>query len=126
MGSLGMRLSFLASALVAVLPVVAQHAETAKASKNPAIGNPEAIAKGAKMYAGSCAGCHGPDGTGGGGPNLVRGAAWGPLTDEGAFETSRNGVPGAEMAASKLPDGQTWYIGAVVKAPTGPAAEAPG
>src|SRR3954469_4741781 len=111
-----MRLSLLASALLAVLPVFAQHAESAKAAKNPAIGNPEAIAKGAKLYAGSCAGCHGPDGSGGRGPNLVRRAAWHPLTDEGTFQTIRNGVPGADMPATKLSDEQTWALVAFVKA----------
>jgi putative heme-binding domain-containing protein len=110
-------------AVATALPVLAQHVEEAKPSKNPAIGNPEAIAKGAKLYGGSCAGCHGPDGSGGRGPNLVRRAAWHALTDEGAFATIRNGVPGADMPATKLPDDQTWELVAFVKALTGPAAE---
>src|SRR3954451_7168767 len=118
-----MRKSLMVIDVVTVLPVLAQHVEEAKASKNPAIGNPEAIAKGAKLYAGSCAGCHGPDGSGGRGPNLVRRAAWHALTDEGTFSTIRNGVPGADMPATKLPDDQTWQLVAFVKALTGPAAE---
>src|SRR5881227_2428721 len=102
-----MRKSLIVIAVATVLPVLAQHAEEAKPSKNPAIGNPGAIARGAKLYSGSCAGCHGPDGSGGRGPNLVRRAAWHPLTDDGTFDTIRNGVPGADMPASKLPDDET-------------------
>jgi cytochrome c oxidase cbb3-type subunit III len=119
----GMRKYMMIIALATGLPVTAQHVEEAKASKNPAIGNPDAIAKGAKLYAGSCAGCHGPDGSGGRGPNLVRRAAWHALTDEGTFDTIRNGVPGADMPATKLTDEQTWELVAFVKALTGPAAE---
>lgn len=118
-----MRRFLMVIAVVAALPLLAQHVEEAKASKNPAIGNPAAIAKGAKLYGGSCAGCHGPDGSGGRGPNLVRRAAWHALTDEGTFNTIRNGVPGADMPATKLPDDQTWELVAFVKALTGPAAE---
>ena len=118
-----MRKCLLVIAVATALPVLAQHVEEAKPSKNPAIGNPDAIAKGAKLYAGSCAGCHGPDGSGGRGPNLVRRAAWHALTDEGTFATIRNGVPGADMPATKLPEDQTWELVAFIKALTGPAAE---
>ncbi len=118
-----MRVLVIFAVLLARLPVQAQHAESGKESKNPAIDNPDAIAKGAKLYAGSCAGCHGPDGSGGRGPNLVRRAAWHPLTDDGTFNTIRNGVPGADMPPTKLPDDQTWDLVAFVHALTGPASE---
>jgi putative heme-binding domain-containing protein len=118
-----MRLPVILTVFLACVPVQSQHAESGKESKNPAIGNPEAIAKGAKLFAGSCAACHGPDGSGGRGPNLVRRAAWHPLTDEGTFSTIRNGVPGADMPPTKLPDDQTWNLVAFVHALTGPASE---
>jgi putative heme-binding domain-containing protein len=92
-------------------------------SRNPAIGNPDAIAAGAKLYATSCSACHGPDGSGGRGPNLVRRAAWHPLADEGIFNTIRNGVPGADMPPTKLPDDQTWNLVAFLHSLTGPARE---
>jgi len=101
----------------------AQHSQSDKEKKNPAIGSPQAIAAGAKLYAASCAGCHGPDGSGGRRPNLVRRAAWHPLTDESTFDTIRNGVPGADMPPTKLPDDQTWALVAFVRALTGPASE---
>jgi cytochrome c oxidase cbb3-type subunit 3 len=115
--------SFLVGVLALALPALAQHDQSKSETKNPAIGNPEAIARGAKLYAGSCAGCHGPDGSGGRGPNLIRRAAWHPLTDDGTFDVIRNGVPGADMPATKLPDDQTWSLVAFVRALTSPAAE---
>src|SRR4029453_11158255 len=59
--------------------LLAQHGQYLSDSKNPAIGNPEAIAAGTKLFLASCAGCHGPDGGGGArGPNLVRRSLWHP------------------------------------------------
>ena len=68
-------------------PLAAQHGRYLNDSQNPAIGNPAAIAAGAKLYATSCAACHGPDGSGGRGPNLVRRTVWHPLSDEDIFST---------------------------------------
>ena len=78
---------------LAALPLIAQHGNISNESKNPAIGNPQSIVAGAKLYATSCGGCHGPDGSGGRGPNLVNRALWHPLTDEAIFNAIRNGVP---------------------------------
>src|SRR5438128_8044334 len=105
------------------LPLAAQHGRYLNESQNPAIGNPAAIAAGAKLYATSCAGCHGPDGSGGRGPNLVRRTLWHPLRDEDIFRTIRNGVPGADMPPTKLPDEETWKLVAFVHSLTGPASE---
>jgi putative heme-binding domain-containing protein len=112
-----------AAALFA-LPVLAQHGMYLSDSKNPAIGNPEAIAAGTKLFMGSCAGCHGPDGGGGArGPNLVRRSLWHPLSDENIFSVIRNGV--ADMPATKLPDDQTWNLVAFIHSLTGPASTNP-
>ena len=105
------------------LPLAAQHGRYLNESQNPAIGNPTAIAAGAKLYATSCAACHGPDGSGGRGPNLVRRAVWHPLGDENIFRTIRNGVPGADMPPTPLPDDQTWNLVAFIHALIGPASE---
>jgi len=110
-------------ALLVAVPLAAQHGQYTNESKNPAIGNPEAIVAGAKLYLTSCAGCHGPDGSGGRGPNLVSRALWHPLTDEAIFNAIRNGVPGADMPPTKLPDDQTWNLVAFVHSLTGPASE---
>ena len=106
-------------------PLAAQHGRYLSESRNPAIGNPEEIAAGAKLYATSCAGCHGPDGSGGRGPNLVRRPLWHPLADEDIFRTIRNGVPGADMPPTKLPDEETWRLVAFLHALIGPASENP-
>ncbi len=111
----------LTTLLLAVPLSAFQHGQYLNESKNPAIGDPASIAAGGKLYATSCAACHGPDGSGGRGPNLVRRALWHPLSDETMFSTIRNGVPGADMPPTKLPDDQTWSLVAFIHALTGPA-----
>lgn len=112
-----------AALLLLALPAAAQHGQYVGGSRHPSIGKPEAIAAGAKLYATSCAGCHGPDGSGGRGPNLVRRSLWHPLNDENIFSAIRNGVPGADMPPTKLPDDQTWNLVAFLHALIGPASE---
>ncbi len=114
--------------LTGAAPLAAQHGRYLNDSRNPAIGDPAAIAAGAKAYATSCAGCHGPDGSGGRGPNLVRRVLWHPLSDEDIFRTIRNGLAGADMPPTRLPDGETWNLVAFLHALMGPASEnnAPG
>jgi cytochrome c oxidase cbb3-type subunit 3 len=112
-----------AALLFLAIPLVAQHGRYLSESKNPAIGAPEAIAAGAKLFATSCAACHGADGSGGRGPNLVRRPLWHPLSDDDIFRTIRNGVPGADMPPTKLPDAQTWDLVAFIHALIGPASD---
>src|SRR5580765_1704990 len=103
--------------------LLAQHGQYLNDAKNPAIGNPKSIAAGAKLWATSCTGCHGPDGSGGRGPNLVKRALWHPLSDEAVHRTIREGVPGTDMPPTILSDEETWNLGAFVKAMAGPAIE---
>jgi len=103
--------------------LMAQHGQYLNDAKNPAIGNPKAVAAGAKLWATSCAGCHGPDGSGGRGPNLVKRALWHPLSDEAIHRTIREGLPGTDMPPTSLPDEDTWNLVAFVKAMTGPASD---
>lgn len=106
--------------------LLAQHGRYLSDSKNPAIGNPEAIAAGTKLFMGSCAGCHGPDGGGGArGPNLVRRSLWHPLSDDAIFQVIRKGIPGTDMPPTKLSDEQTWDLVAFIHALTGPASTNP-
>jgi cytochrome c oxidase cbb3-type subunit III len=101
----------------------AQHGRYLNDSKNPAIGDPTAIAAGAKLWATSCAGCHGLDGSGGRGPNLVQRSLWHPLSDETIHRTIKEGVAGTDMPPTKLPDDEIWNLVAFVKTMTGPAIE---
>src|SRR4030095_8720881 len=101
--------------------VMAQHGQYLSEAKNPAIANPREIAAGEALWATSCAGCHGPDGSGGRGPNLVRRALWHRLTGEGIPRTLREGVPGTDMPPTSLSDEQTWSLVVFVKSMIGPA-----
>ena len=86
--------------LLLVEGLMAQHGRYLNESANPAIGNPKAIAAGAVLWATSCAGCHGPDGGGGRGPNLVNRTLWHPLSDEAMHQTILEGVPGTAKTFS--------------------------
>lgn len=113
-------------AILLAVPLLAQHGRYLSDSKHPSIGNPEAIAAGTKLFMGSCAGCHGPDGGGGArGPNLVRRSLWHPLSDDAIFQVIRKGVPGTDMPPSPLNDDQTWNLVAFIHALTGPASTNP-
>ena len=107
--------------ILATLPLAAQHGRYLNDSRHPSIGNPEAIAAGAKLFSASCGGCHGPDGSGGRGPNLVRRAMWHPLGDEAIFQVIRKGLPGTDMPPTNLSDDQTWNMVAFIHSLTGPA-----
>ncbi len=108
--------------LALALPLLAQHGRYLNDSQHPSIGKPEAIAAGAKLFNGSCAGCHGPDGGGGArGPNLVRRSLWHPLSDDAIFQVIRKGVPGTDMPPTALSDDQTWNLVAYIHSLTGPA-----
>ena len=115
--------SYLSIALAAALPLAAQHGRYLNDSGHPSIGKPEAIAAGAKLFSASCGGCHGPDGSGGRGPNLVRRALWHPLGDEAIFQVIQKGVPGTDMPPTKLGDDETWNLVAFIHALTGPASD---
>jgi putative heme-binding domain-containing protein len=109
--------------LLAPALLLAQHDQRAAGARNPAMQEPGAVAAGAKLYATSCAGCHGLDGTGGRGPNLIHRLESNPLKDDELFNTIRNGVPGADMPATPLSDADTWRLAAFIRALTGPAIE---
>jgi putative heme-binding domain-containing protein len=107
----------------AALPLAAQHGRYLNDSRHPFIGKPEAIAAGGKLFSASCGGCHGPDGGGGRGPNLVRRALWHPLGDDAIFTVIRKGVPGTDMPPTNLSDDQTWSLVAFIHSLTGPASD---
>ena len=112
------------AALLAVVPLLAQHGgDTDKKKKHPAFNDPVAIADGGKLFMNSCAGCHGPRGEGGRGPNLRNRGVWHSLDEEELFQTIQKGVPGADMPATNLPDEQIWQLAAFVRALSAPAIE---
>jgi cytochrome c oxidase cbb3-type subunit III len=110
--------------LCLLLPLLAQHeAADASKKKNPAIGNPQAIDAGRKLFGASCAGCHGPAGQGGRGPNLRQRTQWHPLTDDDLYTIIQKGLP--DMPPANLPEAQAWQVAAFVRWLTAPAYEAP-
>lgn len=112
------------AALLSVVPLLAQHGEDqARKSRHPAFSDPVAITAGSKLFTNSCAGCHGPRGEGGRGPNLRNRGVWHSLDEQDLFQTIQKGVPGADMPATNLPDEQIWQLAAFVRALSAPAIE---
>jgi putative heme-binding domain-containing protein len=73
------------------------------AAKNPHLGNAQSIRSGMALYRIRCADCHGLDGGGYRGPDLIAAMSAG-ATDERLFQTIRKGVPGTEMPAAREDD----------------------
>ena len=99
--------SVLTVALLCVVgggPLAAQNAP----AKNPLEGNPDAIKYGMGLYRGRCADCHGMDARGVRGPDITQVWASG-RTDDGLFNTLKNGVPNTEMPANpRMFDHEIW------------------
>lgn len=110
--------------LLAVFPSLAQHGDAAgKPAQNPAIGNPAAIDAGKRLFAGSCGGCHGPDGQGGRGPSLRDKVMWHSLDDTALYSIIEKGIPGTEMPNSREPSEKLWQLVAFVRSLSSPAAD---
>jgi putative heme-binding domain-containing protein len=92
--------------------------------KNPLEGEPAAIKAGMGIFRARCADCHGVDAKGVRGPDISRVWAEG-RSDNGLFQTLRNGVPNTEMPSvgTRTSDIEVWQILAYVRtlAAPGPA-----
>jgi putative heme-binding domain-containing protein len=87
----------------------------APAAKNPFEGDPAAIRSGMGLFRARCADCHGMDARGVRGPDITQIWASG-RTDDGLFNTIKNGIPGTEMPPQpRLFDHETWQILAYVR-----------
>src|SRR5579862_5373772 len=94
-----------------------------QAQTNPFAGNAQAVADGAKLFAQSCAPCHGRDGTGGQGqaegmrpPDLTRGVFKAGRQDSDLFRVVSQGVRGTEMPSfASLGNEQIWRLITFVK-----------
>ena len=94
-------------------------------AKNPLEGDAGAIRSGMGLFRGRCGDCHGIDATGVRGPDITQVWANG-RSDQGLFNTIRNGVPGTEMPANpRVNDAETWQILAFLKTLAAPTAAAP-
>jgi len=101
----------------------------AGAKAHPAIGSPEAIADGEKLYNETCTSCHGKDGTGGelGPPVASQNRRYLRRTDAEIFDTVKNGITGTQMPpyAGQFTDDQIWRITAYIRGLRGTAIDTP-
>src|SRR5882762_4232802 len=86
-----------------------------------AYGQPGSVEAGKQLFAGACSACHGVNGEGGHGPSLVDGWQVRRLSDEGLFNSIRNGVPGTDMPPSNFPDDQVRLLATFVRSLSAPA-----
>src|SRR5262245_32307080 len=99
----------LAAGVLATAGTLARAQEINPAANNPHLGNAESIRRGMTMYRVRRADCHGLDGGGYRGPDLIAFMAGG-ATDERLFQTIRKGVPGTEMPSSNAADDELLLI----------------
>lgn len=82
--------------------------------KNPFV-SAEDLQQGKKLYAGRCAGCHGPSGDGGKGTNLATPVLPRADTDISLYRVIRYGLPETEMPAHNMTQREIWQIAAHVR-----------
>jgi putative heme-binding domain-containing protein len=73
------------------------------------------IASGRTLYAGRCAGCHGPEGDGGKGTNLATPMLPRAQTDQALYRVISRGLPDTEMPGHNLTPKEIWQISAFVR-----------
>jgi cytochrome c oxidase cbb3-type subunit III len=98
-------LLFLLQANLADLPVDGRNPWT----------SPADIDLGKKMYAGRCAGCHGPAGDGGKGANLAIPSLTRGQTDTALYRVIRYGIPESEMPSHNMTQREIWQLAAFVR-----------
>lgn len=83
-------------------------------TSNPHTSAPD-VAMGKKLYAGRCAGCHGPAGNGGKGANLAVPSLPRASEDLGMYRVIRYGIPETEMPGSNMAPREIWQLAAFVR-----------
>lgn len=73
------------------------------------------VAIGQRLYAGRCAGCHGPAGDGGKGANLAVPVLPRSVEDRSLYKVIRYGIPETEMPSFNLTEKEVWQISAFVR-----------
>jgi cytochrome c oxidase cbb3-type subunit III len=81
---------------------------------NPNTSAPD-IQMGKRLYAGRCAGCHGPAGNGGKGANLAAPSLSRASEDLGLYRVIRYGIPETEMPGSNMAPREIWQVAAFVR-----------
>ena len=73
------------------------------------------VARGRTLFEAQCAYCHGADGDGGRGANLVRPTLRRAPTDEALFRVVNRGIPGTGMPGNAMSARETWQVVAFVR-----------
>src|ERR1700738_4907361 len=73
------------------------------------------VALGKKLYAGRCAGCHGPAGDGGKGANLATPTLSRAQDDLSLYKVIRYGLPDTEMPSHLMTPREIWQTAAYVR-----------
>lgn len=109
--------------LVAAATMAAQHEQEGDKKKHPFIGDAARAEAGRKLFANGCGACHGAEGQGGRGPNLLERTSWHPLDDQTLYDAIQKGIPGGGMPGANLPEERAWEIVSFVRSLTAPASE---
>jgi cytochrome c oxidase cbb3-type subunit III len=88
--------------------------EMPNVDKNPHV-SAQDVALGKKLYAGLCAGCHGPAGDGGKGTNLAAAVLPRAQNDLALYRIIRFGLPDTEMPGHNRTAREIWQISAYVR-----------
>jgi mono/diheme cytochrome c family protein len=89
--------------------------------RNPFRSDLAAAEAGRQTFLGACSACHGANGEGGQGPNLVTGRRIGRLSDRQLFHSIKDGLPGTDMPPFRLPDEKVWQLVSYVRSMSAPA-----
>jgi putative heme-binding domain-containing protein len=76
---------------------------------------PADVEAGGRVFAQTCANCHGPDGGEIPGIDLGRGVFRRPMTDQDLAQVIRTGIPGTAMPANNMPEDQAMRIVAYLR-----------
>src|SRR5947209_20196731 len=87
------------------LPLVGKNPFTSKAD----------IQSGQKLFAGRCAGCHGPTGDGGKGANLAVALLPRASDDRSLYRIIRYGLPETEIPGSNMTPAEIWQVAGFVR-----------
>jgi len=101
--------------LLPLLVLFRLSAQTEIPKENPFTGAAD-LERGKRLFASSCAPCHGPAGAGGRGANLARPKLPRATDDRALFQILKEGIPGTEMpGAWSMTDHEIWQVAAHVR-----------
>jgi putative heme-binding domain-containing protein len=101
--------------LACVLALGQEAVETKPDIPKQPVSTPEDLKDGGRLFQIHCAYCHGTDGGGGRGANLIKTKLRRAPDDTALYKVVRGGIPGSEMPPNDLSARQTWQVVAYVR-----------